>query len=43
MIRNEKYEELALMYELFSKVQDAFASLGKHLSTYIIDEGLKLM
>jgi cullin 3 len=24
MIKNEKYEELGLMYELFSKIQDAF-------------------
>jgi hypothetical protein len=24
MIKNEKYDELGLMYELFSKVQDAF-------------------
>lgn len=39
MIRNEKYDELALMYELFSKVQDAFASLTKHLSAYIVAEG----
>jgi cullin 3 len=43
MIRNEKYDELALMYELFSKVQDAFSSLTKHLSAYIIAEGQKLM
>ena len=36
MIKNEKYDELSLMYELFSKVQDAFATLTKQLSTYII-------
>jgi cullin 3 len=29
MIKNEKYDELSLMYELFSKVQDAFATLTK--------------
>ena len=39
MIRNEKYDELALMFELFSKVQDAFQSLTKHLSAYIVSEG----
>jgi len=39
MIRNEKYDELALMFELFSKVQDAFQSLTKHLSAYIESEG----
>lgn len=43
MIKNEKYDELSLMYELFSKVQDAFATLTKQLSTYIITEGAKLM
>jgi len=39
MIRNEKYDELALMFELFSKVHDAFQSLTKHLSAYIVSEG----
>ena len=43
MIKNEKYEELALLYELFSKIQDAFSLLTKHLSMYIIGEGQKLM
>jgi cullin 3 len=43
MIKNEKYDELALMSELFSKVQDAFAALTRQLSTYIIPEGNKLM
>lgn len=31
MIRNEKYEELGLLYELFAKVPEAFQALGKHL------------
>ena len=43
MIKNEKFDELSLMYELFSKVQDAFASLTKQLSIYIVQEGSKLM
>lgn len=32
MIKNEKYEEIALMYDLFSKVSDAFTIMGKHLA-----------
>ena len=43
MIKNEKYDELSLMYELFSKVSDAFTSLTKQLSQYIVQEGTKLM
>jgi cullin 3 len=43
MIRNEKYEEIGLMFELFSKVPEAFASLTKQLSAYIISEGTKLI
>lgn len=43
MIRNEKHEELALMFELFSKVPEAFAALTKHLSAFIVAEGTKLM
>ena len=43
MIRNEKYEEIALMHELFSKVQDAFGVLMKHMAGYIIGEGNKLV
>jgi hypothetical protein len=43
MIRNEKYDEIALMYELFSKVPDAFSALTKHLSAFIVSEGTKLM
>lgn len=29
MIKNEKYDEIALMHDLFSKVPDAFTVLGK--------------
>jgi cullin 3 len=43
MIKNEKYDEIGLMYELFSKVQDAFQALSKQLSAYIVAEGTKLM
>ena len=43
MIRNEKYDELALMFELFSKVPESFQALTKHLSSYIVSEGTKLM
>jgi cullin 3 len=34
MIKNEKYEEIHLMYELFQRVPDAFSALSKHLSSY---------
>lgn len=43
MIRNEKYQEIALMHELLSKVPEAFITLGKHLGNYIIMEGNKLV
>lgn len=43
MIRNERYEEIHLMYELFQRVPDAFTALSKHLSAYIIGEGQKLI
>ena len=32
MIKNEKYDEIALMHDLFSKVSDAFVILGKNLA-----------
>jgi len=43
MIRNEKHDEIGLMYELFSKVPDAFTALTKQLSAYIVSEGTKLV
>lgn len=43
MIKNEKHEEIHLMYELFSKVPDAFQQLSKHLSAYIVSEGQRLI
>ena len=39
MIKNEKYDEILLMYELFSKVPEAFQALSKNLSGYIVSEG----
>lgn len=43
MIKNEKYEEIHLMYELFQRVPDSFATLSKHLSNFIVVEGQKLI
>lgn len=43
MIKNEKYDEIALMYDLFSKVPDAFTILSKNLASYIVNEGNKLI
>jgi len=43
MIKNEKYSEIELMHNLFSKVPDAFMILSKHLANYIINEGNKLV
>jgi CO/xanthine dehydrogenase FAD-binding subunit len=31
------------MYELFSKVPEAFATLSKHLAAYVVAEGDKLV
>ena len=43
MIRNDKFEEIYLMYELFSKVTPAFNQLKIHLSNFIVNEGNKLV
>lgn len=43
MIKNEKYDEIALMHDLFSKVPDAFTILAKNLAAYIVTEGNKLV
>lgn len=43
MIKNEKYDEIALMYELFSKVPESFQALSKNLSNYIVAEGQRLI
>jgi len=43
MIRNDKYDEIALMHDMFQKVTDAFNLMKNHLSNYIINEGNKLV
>ena len=43
MIKNEKFEEISLMHDLFSRVADAFNILAKHLAQYIVNEGNKLV
>lgn len=43
MIKNDKYEEIRLMHELFSKVPEAFISMKIHLANYIDSEGGKLV
>lgn len=43
MIRNDKFQEIELMHNLFSRVPDAFSILNKHLSQFIFNEGNKLL
>jgi len=43
MIKNDKYDEIGLMYDMFSKVGDAFTLMKGHLSQYIVSEGNKLV
>jgi cullin 3 len=43
MIKNEKYNEIQLMHDLFSKVPDAYTLLTKNLAQYIVNEGNKLV
>jgi uncharacterized protein (UPF0332 family) len=43
MIKNEKYNEIQLMHDLFSKVPEAYNHLTKNLSQYIVNEGNKLI
>ena len=43
MIKNDKYDEISLMHELFFKVQDSFNQMKLHLSNYIVNEGNKLV
>jgi cullin 3 len=35
MIKNDKFDEIALMFELFSKVPEALTALSKNISNYI--------
>lgn len=43
MIKNEKYDEIRLMHELFSKVPEAYNVLKQALHSYIFAEGSKLV
>ena len=43
MIKQEKYEELKLMFSLFKRCPAALDLFKKHLKEYIIEEGLKLV
>ena len=39
MIKNDRYDEIALMHELFAKVPNAFAMLKNQLSQFVVNEG----
>jgi hypothetical protein len=43
MMKNNKYEEIGLTYEMFLKVPDALSLLKYHLSNFIVIEGNKLV
>lgn len=43
MVRNEKYDEIHLMHELFSKVPEAHNALKQALHSYIFSEGSKMV
>lgn len=43
MIRNNKFDEIGLMFDMFSRVLDALELLKKHLTNYIVTEGNKLV
>lgn len=43
MIRNEKFDDIALMHDMFQKVPEAFNHLKQHLTNFIINEGNKLI
>ena len=43
MIRNNKMDELALVYNMFSRRPASFELLRKHLAEFIINEGNKLV
>lgn len=43
MIKNDKFEEIGLMFDMFSRVNDALLLLKNHLQKYIIEEGNKLV
>ena len=43
MIRNNKIDELALLYNMFSRRDASFELLRNHIRDYIADEGGKLV
>ena len=43
MIRDSKIEELALLYNMFSRRDASFELLRNHIRDYIADEGSKLV
>lgn len=43
IIKNDKHEEMLLMYDMFSRVTDSFGHLKVHLLNFIINEGNKLV
>mmetsp|Transcript_4995 Transcript_4995/g.3623 ORF Transcript_4995/g.3623 Transcript_4995/m.3623 type:complete len:137 (-) Transcript_4995:1020-1430(-) len=43
MLKFDKYDEAALMFEMFSKVPESFTLLKQHLQMFIEEEGVKLV
>jgi|DEB0MinimDraft_12_1074336.scaffolds.fasta_scaffold23271_5 hypothetical protein len=43
MIKQEKFDEIKLMFGLFKRCSNALDAFKKHLKAYIIEEGLKLV
>jgi len=43
MIRNDKIEELGIVYNMFQRRPESFELLRKQLSEFIINEGNKLV
>ena len=43
MIRNNKIEDLALLYNMFARREASFELLRNHIRDYIADEGSKLV
>jgi len=43
MIKNDKINELSLLFNMFSLSPSAFSKLRNHFSDYIVDEGKKLV
>ena len=43
MIRNDRVNELTVLYNMFQRRPESFEMLRKHLSQHIVDEGSKLV